>query len=94
MAGIRAAGYIPGEQVAIALDPATSEIYKDGAYVLEHENRTLSADEMADYWTDLVNRYPIDLDRGRDGRGGLGRLGDADRARSASASSSSATTCS
>jgi enolase len=59
MAGIRAAGYIPGEQVAIALDPATSEIYKNGAYRLEHENRTLSADEMAAYWTDIVNRYPV-----------------------------------
>jgi enolase len=59
MAGIRAAGYIPGEQVAIAMDPAVSELYKDGAYVLEHENRTLSADELASYWVDLVNRYPI-----------------------------------
>jgi enolase len=59
MAGIRAAGYVPGEQVAIAIDPAVSELYKGGAYVLEHENRTLNADEMADYWTDLVNRYPI-----------------------------------
>src|SRR5580692_152439 len=49
MAGIRAAGYIPGEQVAIALDPATSEIYENGAYKLEHENRTLSANEMAAY---------------------------------------------
>jgi enolase len=59
MAGIRAAGYIPGEQVAIAMDPAASELYKDGSYVLEHEQRTLSSDEMAAYWTDLVNRYPI-----------------------------------
>jgi enolase len=59
MAGIRAAGYIPGEQVAIAMDPAVSELYKDGKYVLEHEGRTLTADEMAAYWTDLVNRYPI-----------------------------------
>jgi enolase len=59
MAGIRSAGYIPGEQVAIALDPATSEIYKDGAYKLEHENRTLTADEMSTYWTDIVNRYPV-----------------------------------
>jgi enolase len=59
MAGIRAAGYIPGEQVAIALDPATSEIYKNSAYRLEHENRTLSSDEMAAYWTDIVNRYPV-----------------------------------
>ncbi|HEX3804057.1 MAG TPA: phosphopyruvate hydratase [Solirubrobacteraceae bacterium] len=59
MSGIRAAGYIPGEQIAIALDPATSEIYENGAYKLEHENRTLSADEMAAYWTDIVNRYPV-----------------------------------
>ncbi len=46
--------------------------------MLEHENRTLSADEMSAYWTDIVNRYPDGLDRGRNGRGGLGRLGDAD----------------
>jgi len=59
MAGIRAAGYIPGEQVAIALDPATSEIFKDGAYNLEHENRKLSADELSAYWTDIINRYPV-----------------------------------
>jgi enolase len=59
MAGIRAAGYIPGEQVAIAMDPAVSEFYKNGSYVLEHEQRTLDADEMAAYWVDLVNRYPI-----------------------------------
>ena len=58
-AGIEAAGYLPGEQVAIALDPATSEIYRDGAYVLEHEGRTLSAEELADYWADLAGRYPI-----------------------------------
>jgi len=59
MAGIRAAGYIPGEQIAIALDPATSEIHRDGAYRLEHENRTLQADELTAYWTDIVNRYPV-----------------------------------
>jgi enolase len=59
MAGIRAAGYIPGEQVAIALDPATSEIFREGAYNLEHENRKLSPDEMSAYWTDIVNRYPV-----------------------------------
>jgi enolase len=58
-AGIEAAGYRPGEQVAIALDPATSEIHRDGAYVLEHEGRTLSAGELADYWADLAGRYPI-----------------------------------
>ena len=59
VAGIEAAGYTPGEDVAIALDPATSEIFTDGAYVLEHEGRTLSADELADYWADLAGRYPI-----------------------------------
>jgi len=56
---IAAAGYAPGEQVAIALDPATSELYRDGAYALEHEHRTLSAAELADYWADLAARYPI-----------------------------------
>jgi enolase len=59
IAGIRAAGFVPGDQVAIALDPAVSEFYTDGNYVLEHEGRTLSADQMADYWSDLAGRYPI-----------------------------------
>jgi enolase len=59
IAGIRAAGYVPGDQVAIALDPAVSELYKDGSYVLEHEGRTLSSDELAAYWTELAGRYPI-----------------------------------
>jgi enolase len=59
IAGIEAAGYRPGEDVAIALDPATSEIYRDGAYVLEHEGRTLAAAELSDYWADLAARYPI-----------------------------------
>jgi enolase len=59
LAGIEAAGYTPGEQVAIALDPASSELLRDGAYVLEHEGRSLSADELSDYWADLAERYPI-----------------------------------
>jgi enolase len=59
VAGIDAAGYRPGEDVAIALDPATSELYHDGAYVLEHEGRTLSAAELSDYWAELAGRYPI-----------------------------------
>jgi enolase len=58
-AGIRAAGYEPGEQVAIALDPATSELFDDGAYVLEHEGRTLDAAGLSDYWADVSERYPI-----------------------------------
>jgi enolase len=60
MTGIRAAGYVPGDQVAIALDPAVSELYKDGeGYVLEHEGRTLNAEELGAYWADLCERYPI-----------------------------------
>jgi enolase len=59
VSGIEAAGYRPGEDVVIALDPATSELYRDGAYVLEHEGRTLGAAELADYWAELVARYPI-----------------------------------
>jgi enolase len=60
MIGIRAAGYEPGEQLAIALDPAVSELYKEGqGYVLEHEGRTLSADELTSYWAELSGRYPI-----------------------------------
>ena len=59
MDAIRSAGYVPGDQVAIALDPAVSELYKDGAYVLEHEGTTLSADELTSYWEDLAGRYPI-----------------------------------
>jgi enolase len=58
-AGIEAAGYVPGEDVAIALDPATSEIYENGAYVLEHEGRMLSSDELAAYWAEMAGRYPI-----------------------------------
>jgi enolase 1/2/3 len=57
--GIEAAGYTPGEQVAIALDPATSELYRDGRYVLEHEGRSRSAGELVDVWADLAARYPI-----------------------------------
>ncbi len=57
--GIEAAGYTPGDDVAIALDPATSEIYSGGSYELEHEGRSLSSEEMASYWADLAARYPI-----------------------------------
>jgi enolase len=60
MAGIAAAGYRPGEDVAIALDPATSELRgDDGRYVLEHEGRTLGAAQLTDYWAQLAGRYPI-----------------------------------
>ncbi|MDQ6834973.1 MAG: phosphopyruvate hydratase [Actinomycetota bacterium] len=59
MDGIRAAGFVPGDQVAIALDPAVSELYRDGSYVFEHEGRSLSASELAAYWAELADRYPI-----------------------------------
>jgi enolase len=57
--GIEAAGYKPGEEVAIALDPATSEIFRNGSYELEHEGRNLSAQRLADYWAEMAGRYPI-----------------------------------
>ena len=56
---VEAAGYKPGDDVAIALDPATSEIYSDGVYDLEHEGRKLSSEEMASYWAELASKYPI-----------------------------------
>jgi len=57
--GIESAGYRPSDDVAIALDPATSEIFSGGVYDLEHEARKLSADEMAAYWTEMAGKYPI-----------------------------------
>ena len=59
MEAVAAAGYEPGEEVALALDPATTELYRDGAYHLDGEGRTLDAAGMVDYWEDLVGRYPI-----------------------------------
>jgi enolase len=59
IAGIEAAGYRPGDDLGIALDPATSEVFEGGSYVLQHEGRTLSSEQMAGYWADLSDRYPI-----------------------------------
>jgi enolase len=71
IAGIEAAGHRPGEDVAIALDPATSEIFDtqvaanaargtgNGSYVLEHEGRTLDSAALVEYWSGLCSRYPI-----------------------------------
>jgi enolase len=59
MSGIEAAGHRPGEDVAIALDPATSEIFANGAYELSHEGRTLSSADLVDYWSDICSRYPV-----------------------------------
>ena len=59
MKSIEKAGYKPGEQVAIALDCASTEFFKDGQYVMAGEGKTLSPDEMAAYLADLAARYPI-----------------------------------
>jgi enolase len=59
MASIEAAGFRPGEEIAIALDPASSEFFRDGRYHISAEGKVLSPAEMADYYADLVARYPI-----------------------------------
>lgn len=56
---IQRAGYIPGEQVALALDVASSEIYKNGTYNLVSEGLKKTSDEMIDYYEGLIERYPI-----------------------------------
>jgi len=56
---IEQAGYEPGKQIAIALDPAASELYADGHYVLAREGRELSSDELISFWAGWAERYPI-----------------------------------
>jgi enolase len=56
---IEAAGLTPGDDMAIALDPATSEIFEGGSYVLEHEGRSLTSAELVAYWSDISSRYPV-----------------------------------
>jgi enolase len=56
---IEKAGYSPGKDIFLALDPAASELYRDGEYVLSGEGRTLTSPEMVDYYAGLVDRYPI-----------------------------------
>ncbi len=56
---VERAGYRPGEDIAIALDPAASEFHRDGAYVLEGERATKSSEEMIAFWEDWAGRYPI-----------------------------------
>lgn len=53
------AGYTAGKEIYIALDPASSEIYEGGKYNLKGEGKVLTSEEMADYYVDLVNKYPI-----------------------------------
>ncbi|MEY2757493.1 MAG: enolase [Pseudomonadota bacterium] len=59
MKSIEAAGYQPGQDVVLALDAAATEFYKAGKYELEGEGKSLSSDQMANYWADLVRRFPI-----------------------------------
>ena len=59
MTSIEAAGYKPGEDVFLALDPASTEFFKDGKYELTGEGRTLDAGGMTDYYAELVSKYPI-----------------------------------
>ncbi len=59
MEAISKAGYTPGTQVMLAMDPAMTELYQDGKYHLAREGRQLSSEEMVDYWAKLVDKYPI-----------------------------------
>ena len=59
VAAIEGAGYRPGEDVAISLDPAASEFFVDGRYELAGEGRSLNSQEMVDYWATVNGRYPL-----------------------------------
>ena len=59
LAAVERAGYEPGEQIRIALDPAASEFYEDGRYVLQKEGRTLTGEEMVGFYADWADKYPI-----------------------------------
>jgi enolase len=59
VAGIERAGYEPGRDLAIALDPATSELYADGSYNLAHEGRVLSSADLAEYWRSVSERFDV-----------------------------------
>jgi enolase len=56
---IEAAGHEPGSEIAIALDPASTEFYHDGSYVLAGEGRSLSSQDLVEYWAGISNRYPV-----------------------------------
>ncbi len=59
MEAIEKAGYKPGEQIMIAMDPAVTELYENGSYNLAREGRKLSGEELVNYWVELVDKYPI-----------------------------------
>ena len=92
--GVEAAGYKLGEDIVLGLDVASSEFFKDGTYQLEGEGKTLDPAGMVRLARGPVRAVPDRLDRGRHGRGRLGRLEAADRDAGRRRSSSSATTCS
>ena len=59
MEAISNAGYTPGSQIMVAMDPAVTELYANGVYSLPRDGKQFSSDEMVDYWVQLVDRYPI-----------------------------------
>ena len=92
---IAKAGYRPGNDVAIALDPASSEFYEDGKYVFARsDKKARSAEQMVRLYADWIGRYPIVSLEDRAGRGRLGRMGAAHARARRDASRSSATTSS
>ena len=90
----RRPGYAPGDEIAIALDPAVSELYRDGDYHLPGEGKVLVLDEMAGLLAPPRRTVPDRQPRGRHGRGRLGRLGGTHPGASGVRSNSSATICS
>ena len=59
MEAIERAGYKAGSEIMLAMDPACTELYVDGKYVLEREGRTLTSAEMVDYWANIASKYPL-----------------------------------
>jgi len=59
IAAIEKAGYKPGQDIAIVLDPAASEFYQDGKYILKADNSRLTSEEMVKYYANLISKYPI-----------------------------------
>ena len=59
MEAIKRAGYVPGKDVCLAIDVAASEFYKDGKYNLVGEGRSLTTDELIDFYAELIDKYPI-----------------------------------
>ena len=93
LTAIERAGYTPGEQIGIALDPATTELFSDGRYTLAREDRTLTGGELIDFWADWADRFPIvSLEDGLART--TGRAGRRSPSGSATASSWSGTTSS